>query len=149
MKDRRGSDSVARKIMLRVLSDNKSHAEVVHEASQMQAKSLGLPVNWSNNGAAPVSQTTAAIVGPDGNALGAFGASPNRVCGECKKFNLERGRKEMMAQRFAERLVRDDRWQLHHLGVPMDHIGMCEESGGTMVTCSVSNADNCAGYKKR
>jgi hypothetical protein len=144
----KGDDKVARGIQLRVLAENKSREELLHEDAGAQRTHLGVPVNWLNNGKKAHS-SLAGIVAPDGKELHSYANPPKNVCGTCKKFNIEAGRKAIVGQRFGERLVREQDWALHHLGVPMDHLGMCDDSGGTMVTCSISNADKCDGYRAK
>jgi len=141
-------DRVARAIQLRVLEQNKSREELLAEDATATRTHLGVPVNWLNNGK-KASSSLAGVVGPSGEEMHSYANPPKRVCGTCKKFNIESGRKAIMQQRFGERLVREQDWGLRHLGVPMDHLGMCDESGGTMVTCSISNADNCAAYREK
>lgn len=144
----KGDDRLARNIQLRVLHENKSRDELLHEDKHAVRTHLGVPINWLNNGK-QASSSLASVVAPDGDALRSYANPPKNVCGTCKKFNIVEGRKAIVDQRFGERLVREMDWALHHLGVPMDHLGLCDESNGTMVTCSISNADKCDGYRAK
>jgi hypothetical protein len=144
----KGDDRIARAIQQRVLGENKSREELLHEDDTAIRTHLGVPVNWLNNGKTS-SSSLAGVVGPTGEEVRSYANPPKNVCGTCKKFNVESGRKAMIEQRFGERLVRELDWKLRHLGVPLDHVGMCDESGGTMVTCSISNADGCPGYRTK
>jgi hypothetical protein len=63
---------------------------------------------------------------------------PNFICGFCRYFDLENGRKEIVRQRFAERLVYDEQWKLRHLGAPVDTLGLCGASNGEVATSFVS-----------
>lgn len=145
----KGDDRLARAIQLRVLQENKSREQLLHEDATATRMHMGVPVNWLNNGKHAGTSSLAGIVAPNGEEMRSYARPPKNVCGTCRKFNIEAGRKAIVAQRFGERLVREEDWALHHLGVPLDHVGMCDESGGTMVTCSISNADNCDGYRAK
>jgi hypothetical protein len=141
-------DRVARAIQERVLQENKSREELLREDASAVRTHLGVPINWLNNGK-NTGSSLAGVVGPTGEEIRSYANPPKQVCGGCKKFNVDSGRKAMIEQRFAERLVREEDWALHHLGVPLDHVGLCDDSGGTMATCSISNADKCPGYRAR
>jgi hypothetical protein len=55
-----------------------------------------------------------------------------RTCGQCKYFEHAHGQAEMHAQRFVERLVREDNWQTRHLVSPLNELGICgAHSAGT------------------
>jgi hypothetical protein len=69
------------------------------------------------------------------------------VCGSCKFFDLEKGQAEMMRQQFPQRLVREEGWKLHHLGAPLEYVGLCGASGGEMATTVVSKA--CDQYRPK
>lgn len=69
------------------------------------------------------------------------------ICGFCKYFDLENGRKEIARQRFAERLVNDEQWKLRHLGAPIDTIGLCGASNGEVATSFVSKG--CDQYRQK
>jgi hypothetical protein len=62
------------------------------------------------------------------------------VCGTCKYFDLESGRKEMERQGFAAALIKEFGWKLKHLGAPIDTIGLCGASGGKTATTFISAA---------
>lgn len=51
--------------------------------------------------------------------------SAKRVCGQCRYFERAHGQAEMQAQRFLERLVREDNWQVRHLASPVNELGIC------------------------
>jgi hypothetical protein len=76
-----------------------------------------------------------------------FGNSRVATCGSCKFFDLESGRKEIVRQRFGEKLVKDYEWKLKHLGADPDAIGLCGASGGECATTFVSKA--CDQYRPR
>lgn len=76
-----------------------------------------------------------------------FGSPRATTCGSCKFFDLENGRKEIVRQKFGDKLVRDYEWKLKHLGADPDAIGLCGASGGEMATTFVSKA--CDQYRPR
>jgi hypothetical protein len=47
------------------------------------------------------------------------------TCGECRYFELAEGRRLMEAQRFVERLVQEEGWQVKHLCSPLNDLGIC------------------------
>lgn len=49
----------------------------------------------------------------------------HNVCGTCKYFELMEGQKLMQATRFVERIVREDKWRVHHLASPLNQLGIC------------------------
>ena len=54
------------------------------------------------------------------------------TCGQCKYFEHRHGQAEMKAQKFVERLVREDNWQTKHLVSPLNELGICgAHSAGT------------------
>jgi hypothetical protein len=89
----------------------------------------------------------ARIVAPSDQEVADFAVSQRRTtCGSCKHFDLENGREEIIRQRFAERLVLEEKWQLKHLGAPIEAIGLCGASGGEMATTFLSMA--CDQYRE-
>lgn len=62
----------------------------------------------------------------------AHALSTQRVCGTCKYFELAHGQALMQGQRFVERLVREEHWQVKHLASPLNDLGVCgaHSSGG-------------------
>jgi hypothetical protein len=70
-----------------------------------------------------------------------------KVCGNCKFFDLESGRREMIRQRFPERLVKEQEWKIHHLGAKLDELGLCGASGGSTATGFMSKA--CDQYREK
>jgi hypothetical protein len=79
--------------------------------------------------------------------VAAFGSPRAAVCGSCKFFDLENGRREIVRQKFGEKLVKDYEWKLKHLGAEPDAIGLCGASGGEIATTFVSKA--CDQYRVR
>jgi hypothetical protein len=48
-----------------------------------------------------------------------------KTCGQCRYFEKAHGQAEMVRQRFVERLVREDNWQVRHLVSPLNELGVC------------------------
>ena len=92
-------------------------------------------------------QTTTTVVRPSVNDVLVFGDRGALTCGSCKYFDLENGRKEIVRQRFGEKVVKDYEWKLRHLGADVDAIGLCGASGGEMATSFVSKA--CDQYRAK
>jgi hypothetical protein len=67
-----------------------------------------------------------------------FGNPRALTCGSCRFFDLENGRKEIVRQKFGEKVVREYEWKLRHLGADPDAIGLCGASGGEVATTFVS-----------
>lgn len=109
-----------------------------------------LPTTWHDAaGKTHLRGAGTQVVPANADDIKNYGFAPTRVCGTCKHFNLRNGREEIAKQKFAHRLVRENQWQMHHLGVPLDQLGLCGQSNGELATTSISNAGNCAGYSMR
>ena len=80
------------------------------------------------------------VLQPDEEEVRAFSNPRANVCGACKYFDLENGRKEIVRQRFGEKLVREFEWKLRHLGASPDAIGLCGASGGETAVSFVSKS---------
>lgn len=90
-----------------------------------------LPVNWTDGATGEqFAQSQTKVVTPDSEALEMLAAQ--KVCGTCKYFEHARGQELMRAQQFVERLIREEKWQVHHLASPLNHLGVCgaHRSGG-------------------
>lgn len=55
----------------------------------------------------------------------AHAIATNRVCGSCKYFEKAEGQRLMKAQKFVERLVREEHWQVKYLASPLNDLGIC------------------------
>lgn len=111
----------------------------------------GLPTYWEDGatGKRFEGKPTSVIHTPTEQEVSQLGDLEMRheICGFCRHFDLENGRKEIARQRFAERLVHDERWKLHHLGAPIDAIGLCGASGGDTATSFV--AKGCDQFRRK
>lgn len=86
------------------------------------------------------------VITPDSGEVELYGDQRAKICGHCKFFDLETGRRELVRQRFGERLVREYEWQLKHVG-DLDALGLCGASGGEMATQFPSKA--CDQYRPK
>lgn len=119
-----------------------SKEQLAHEygpALDQAAAAATLPTEWRDGHSgsrAPGKRIQ--IVTQDEVAV--FGNPRANVCGNCKFFDLESGRKEIVRQRFGEKLVKEYEWQLKHLGADVDAIGLCGASGGETAVSFVSKS---------
>ena len=89
------------------------------------------------------------VVAPNRQQLEVYGSQQvPMTCGQCEHFDLEGGRKQIIEERFAERLVREENWKLRHLGAPVDALGVCAENRELAVTY-VSGARNCPSFRPK
>lgn len=107
-----------------------------------------LPSTWKDGQTGTTSAGAQVQVhAPSAEDISDFGSPRAMTCGPCKYFDLENGRKEIVRQRFGEKLVRDMEWKLQHLGADVDAIGLCGASGGEMAVTFVSKA--CDQFRRR
>ncbi len=85
-----------------------------------------LPVTWSDGHTGQRMRGNPLVVLPSDFDVNAFGSQRAATCGQCKSYDLEGGRKEIAGQRFLERVVLEEKWQLHHLG-ELQSLGICRE----------------------
>jgi len=105
-----------------------------------------IPVTWQDGHTGAKLKGRPLIVVPDAAENDLFSSSNRQICGGCKFFDLESGRKEIVRQRFAEKLLNEFEWKLKHVGSP-DQIGLCGQSGGQLATTFISKA--CDHYRPR
>lgn len=71
-----------------------------------------------------------------------------KVCGMCRYFESgESARENIRSQKFYERLVREERWQVKHLGSDPRTHGLCGRTNGETLTGAMHKA--CDGYVER
>jgi hypothetical protein len=100
---------------------------------------MGLPLEWVDGASGRAYKGgSVPLHRPSPGDIQNYAEAPRTVCGNCKHFELEHGRREIARQRFAERLVHEEEWQLQHLGVPLDHVGLCGMSNGEMAVTIIS-----------
>jgi len=116
--------------------------DLEHEYRTSTPMKFGLPTTWKNSdGSVNIPGPRSDLVVPTPREVQSYGEDiPRQVCGHCKYFDLEKGRVEIAKQRFLERVVRDEKWKLKHLGGPPDALGLCGASGGEKATFYVSKA---------
>jgi len=104
-----------------------------------------IPVTWQDGATGHKMKGRPLTVLPDQHDVEVFGRQNAATCGQCKFYDLEGGRKEIVKSRFAETLVREHKWKLHHLG-DVESLGICRERP-TMAVTYVSGA--CESFRPR
>lgn len=113
-----------------------------------EMRSMGLPTTWRDKeGKHHLRGPDTPIVAPNGAELEHYAGTVRDICGTCKFFELKDGQKKMVEEKFLERLVHDERWNLNHMGAPIEYVGICGASGGELATTFVSKA--CDQYRPR
>jgi len=123
----------------RAQAEGRDADAMLEDAKRARPHKMGLPTTWGDRDN-PVRGPDAKVIVADDKEVASYGFGGHRVCGECKYIDLENGRREIIKQRFGERLVREQEWQLKHLGVPPDALGLCGAGDGEMATTVVSKA---------
>jgi hypothetical protein len=131
----------------RAKAEGRSTDELLDEAARARPQKLGLPTVWGDRDKPVLRGKDTRVVLPDGKEVMSYGFGGHAVCGECRYFDIDAGRQKIIDERFAERLVNDQEWQLKHLGVPVDSVGLCGAGGGELATTTVSKA--CDQYRPR
>jgi hypothetical protein len=135
------------KVTAKLAGTEKSIEQLQAEDANTQVVRGGVPVVWSDPSGRRLRGKGASIVTPDGKQVSNFAVPPNATCAECAHFNITEGRKEIVRQKFAERLVLEEEWALRHLGGSIDHMGLCGRANGDLATLTMSPA--CDGFKPR
>lgn len=116
-----------------------------------EMRPMGMPTTWRDGQGrhhlpgAPAE--VAPIVPPSEHEIDHYSGKVKDICGTCKYFELKKGQNKMVEEQFLERLVNDERWQLHHMGAPLEYVGICGASGGEMATTFVSKS--CDQYRPK
>lgn len=132
----------------RAQAEGRTVDELLRDAAAATPTKAGLPTTWKDrDSGVSVRGNNMPIVRPDRQQVEAFSAPNQTVCGQCRSFNIEKGREEIIKQRFAERLVKEQEWKMHHMGAPPDSIGLCDQSGGELATTVVSKS--CPHFRPR
>lgn len=135
----------ANKPFERAVEEGPSREQLDHEYApaleqQTQAPAT-LPSVWKDGeGGDLLPGKRVHVIRPDAGEVAAFSNPRANVCGACRFFDLENGRKEIVRQRFGERLVKEFEWKLRHLGASPDAIGLCGQAGGEMAVSFVSKS---------
>lgn len=130
--------------------ENADMEELQARVEQATPHRLGLPTQWRNmDRSVDIPGPNAAVVPATQEEVRQFvDDAPRATCGACKFFNNTSGRQAMIDQRFAERVVNEQEWQLKHLFVtPPEHVGVCDASGGELATTMVSKC--CDQFRER
>lgn len=98
----------------------------------MSDEKLHLPVTYRSEDGTETKAKSAPVISGSLPEEMKLALETKNVCGECKYFSLAQGQKLMQAQRFVERLVQEDHWQVKHLASPLNDLGVCgaHTSGG-------------------
>lgn len=120
----------------RLRAAKTSREQLRHEFKGVTPTSA-LPVTYNDGVRAQDAQVSA----PNRRDLQLYREGDRKVCGNCKHFDLEGGRVQMVRERFLERIVLEQEWALRHLGVKqLDELGVCRDRDGTMATGFMSKA---------
>jgi hypothetical protein len=125
--------------------------ELAQRYDGAQPAVAGLPVNWTD-GATGKTHLRSTLATPSAHDVQVFSSPRAEVCGNCKYFDLENGRKEIMRERFAEKLVREYEWKLHHLGAKPDEVALCGASasgGGGDLTAVTFMSKSCDQFRPK
>ncbi len=124
--------------------DGPSAEQLDHEyapALEEQARARTLPSVWKDGKTGETSPGKHLhVIAPDEHEVEAFSNPRANICGACRYFDLENGRKEIVRQRFGEKLVQEFEWKLRHLGANPDAIGLCGAAGGELAVSFVSRS---------
>ena len=87
-----------------------------------------MPTGWRGKDGSAI-RTKSPVVHPDDMSAAEMEmlATTYNTCGQCKYFEMAEGKAQIIAQRFLERLVLEDNWQIKHLAAPLNTLGMCGE----------------------
>lgn len=131
----------------RALAEGRSAEEIVAEARRSAPTQAGIPINWTDGN--NQRNTATSMLLPSEREVRSYGGiQPMHMCGQCKFFDLESGRKEIQRQRLYERLEREDQWKLRHLGVDPETLGLCGADTGRL-TGALTNADKCDQFRRK
>lgn len=133
----------------RLRSDPHAREGVTKALAQEAERVLGDDEEIEDKLRETASMPTSGLVQVSDKDSEMYSRAPVRTCGTCKFFNLKGGQREMIRQKFPERLVLDEQWALKHIGAPLDHAGLCDASGGQTMTTTVADASGCPGYRPR
>jgi hypothetical protein len=126
--------------------------ELQAETAAATPQKLGLPTTWETRDQPAMRGPEASVVSASAEDIESY-ADPNMraTCGSCQHFNLEGGRAQIIKERFAERLVLEQEWQLKHLAVPTEMLGVCDASnagsGAELAVTIISRS--CDNYRER
>jgi hypothetical protein len=83
-----------------------------------------LPVSYTTGGV-ETGRTEAPVQTASDDEMALYAQGDAKVCGGCKYFEHTHGQAEIQAQKFVERLVREENWQVKHLCSPVNQLGIC------------------------
>jgi hypothetical protein len=129
----------------KTLAEDKDIETLERENAGAHVTEGGVPVLWGNSAGQKLRGREARIKSatPDERHM----ATTKTTCSMCDYFDIKNGRKEIMKQRFPEKLVLEYEWALRHLGGSIDHLGLCGRSNGELCVTTMSPA--CDGFRER
>lgn len=130
----------------RALEENKPVEVLERENAGAQVTEGGIPVMWGNSAGRKLRGRDASIKTPSQQEQ-EMAVHTRVTCSACVHFDIKEGRKEIVKQQFAEKLVLEYEWALRHLGGSVDHLGLCGQSNGELCVTSVSPA--CDNFRER
>lgn len=140
-RDRDKDAKQAKKEFEKAKHDGVSTDQIIAEGAHVEK--LGLPTTWEHSDSPIKIRGKNTIVEPTDQQVATFALSQRRqICGQCKHFDLEKGREEILRQRLPERLTKEDEWNPDHLGAPLDTFGLCAESGDTLCSAMGEACDH-------
>lgn len=109
--------------------------ELEHDLQHQTPDFSGLPTAWKDKaGKTHLKGAPTQVVSPDRNQIALYGLQRAFVCGHCKYFDLETGRREIARQDMGRKIVREYGWQLKHMGATPDSMGLCGAGAGETIT---------------
>lgn len=108
-----------------------------------EVEGYSIPVSWGGPDGRPLPQRTRSELqeSEPGSVKEASAAEiaryamPQTTCGECKFGDFsDAAQRKIKAERFYERLVREEGWQLKHLCSSPKDLGLCGMSNGETMT---------------
>ena len=129
----------------KALVENKSAEDLQRENAGAQVTEGGIPVMWGNSAGQKLRGQDARIKTPSQQEQAM--SQTRTTCSQCEYFDVKNGRKEIVRQRFAEKLVLEYEWALRHVGGSVDHLALCGRSNGEL--CVTSMTPICDGFRER
>jgi hypothetical protein len=130
----------------RALEEDKPIEVLEQENAGAHVTEGGIPVMWGNSAGQRLRGREATIKTPSQEEK-EMAVHTRVTCSSCVHFDIKEGRKEIVKQQFAEKLVLEYEWALRHLGGSVDHLGLCGRSDGELCVTTVSPA--CDGFRER
>lgn len=132
----------------RARADDRSIEELQREAAAARPTKMGVPTTWKDRDRPAIMRGPDALVTPTQSEIEVYSQQGGQVCGACRSFTITgAARDKIISEQFADRLVREQEWQLRYLGVPPEHVGLCAQSDGELAVTMISRA--CGDFRPR